>query len=180
MSRVKLKVKQVSILTCGLLMLSISAQAQLSDDPASLPFPDLNKKDPHRAVAISVQFNSATDVTVQDVVVTNTRYPGSVAAPPLILLELLDHNSQVIAEHNAWHPLWESQWDENEVESGNVLPSGPGLFLVPLSETLAAVRISDIELDQVLLTVDVLSAVTAYCTATKGTPICALHLDGFE
>ena len=168
-----------SILTCGL-FLSISAQAQLSDDPASLPFPDLNAKDPHRAVAISVHFNSATDVTVQDVVVANTRYPGSVGAPPLILLELLDHNGEVIAEHNAWHPLWENQWDENEVESGNDLPSGPGLFLVPLSETLTSVRISDIELDLVLLTVDVQSEVMASCAAMQGSPICALYLNGFE
>jgi len=165
--------------TCALLV-STSALAQLTDDPATLPLPDFNVNDPQRAVVISVHFNSAVDVQLNSVIVANTRYPGSVGDPPLILLELLDHQDNVIAKQNAWHPLWIRNWDLGGTESGDVLPAGPGTFFVPLSETLASVRISDIELGQVLLTVDVSAEVLAYCAATPATPISASFLSGFE
>jgi len=156
------------------------ASAQLSGDPAQIAFPDFLFDDPDRAVVISVLFNTGTDVELDNVLVANTRAKSSIGAPPLILLELLDKNEQLIAQQNAWHPLWVEDFDESGNASGFVEPSGNGTFYVPLSETLHSVRISDIQLDIELITVDVHTEVLAYCKLTPSTPICALFVSGFE
>ena len=67
----------------------------------------------------------APDVVVQDVSVANVAAPGAAGNPPLILLESLDDNGDVILARNAWSPLWENNWDDAGVESGQILPSGP-------------------------------------------------------
>ncbi len=159
----------------------LPAMAQLSDDPTTQPFPEFGVTDPQRAVVVKVQFNAATEVVLQDIIVANTRARMSLGAPALLVLEMLDQTGKVIATQNAWHPLWVRQWDEGgNTESGSVAASGPGTFYVPLSETLRAIRITDTELAQVLITVDVSAEVLAYCESTPNTPICALFLSGFE
>ena len=117
----------VSVLTLG----AGSAIAQLNADPTTLPLPDFSQPDPDRAVVISVQFNSATDMQLLDVFIANVRARGSLGNPPLLRLELLDEDGLVIREQNEWHPLWTREWDENELESSLVLLSGPGTFYVP-------------------------------------------------
>ena len=72
--------------------------AQLNVDPATQALPDFNLPDPGRAVVISLQFNSSTDVQLQNVIVANVRAKGSLGAPPLIRLELLDRNGAVRRE----------------------------------------------------------------------------------
>lgn len=146
--------------------------ADIAEDPSTLALPDYTTPSAARAVVISVMFNSATDVVVQGVSIANVAAPGAVANPPLILLETLDENGDVILARNAWNPLWETNWDDAGVESGQILPSGPGIFYVPLAGNLKSVRISDITLPQELLTVDVSTAVANYCTANPDTTIC--------
>jgi len=170
----------VKLLTVLLLLGTNAASAQLTGDPRQVPLPDFMFKDPNRAVVISVQFNTGTEVVLDNVMVANTPAKSSIGAPPLILLELLDKNGQVISEQNAWHPLWVEDWDEAGVASGLVEPSGKGTFYVPLSETLHSVRISDIRLAIELITVNVSTPVAEYCASTPSTPVCALFVSGFE
>lgn len=162
------------------LLYSGTCLAQLSSDPSSVPVPPAAFNDPHRAVVVRVQFDSATSVTPGEVSVARARARGSIANPSQLLLELLDHNDQVIREQFAHHPLWVRDIDEEGQESGVELSSGPAVFLVPLSETLRKVRITDLERDQALVTVDVSEPVLEYCRNTPQTPICALFLNGFE
>ena len=170
----------VKLFSVPLLLGASFVSAQLADDPTLVPLPDFMFKDPNRAVVVSVQFNSSTDVVLEHVLVANTAAKSSIGAPPLILLELLDKNGQVISEQNAWHPLWVEDRDEAGVASGHVELAGSGTFYVPLSETLHSVRISDIQLASELITVDVSTQVANYCAATPSTPVCALFLSGFE
>ena len=147
--------------------------AQLDADPASLPIPSIFEKDPGRAVVVTVMFNAATDVVLQNVTVANVRAPGAISAPPLIKLELRDQSGEMISEQNAWHPLWARDWGDDETtESGNVLPSGIGTFYVPLSEDLTSVRIRDIVRDMDLIEVDVEDEVSDYCTGHPVLVIC--------
>ena len=163
------------------LLSSFSVLAQLTGDPAGIPKPKYPYQDPHRAVVIHVNFNSATDVELLEVLVANTRARTAIGAPPQLLLELIDHNDQVIASQNDWHPLSQRQWDEaGETESGRMLETGEGTFYLPLSSSLRKVRVTDMELDQELMTVDVSQAVIDYCDANQKTPICVLFVDGFE
>jgi hypothetical protein len=110
---------------------------------------------------------------VQDVTIANVRAKGSVADPPLLMLELLDGNGAVLGEQHAWHPLWATDWDDTGTqEAGQTLASGTGTFYVPLSETLAAVRITDMVLAQELTTADVSTQVGEYCSAHPLSVIC--------
>ena len=164
-----------------LMLPCLSAFAQLTGSPADFAQPVYPYEDPHRAVVVRVNFNSATDVDLLEVLVANTRAKTSIGAPPLILLELIDHNDEVISSQNDWHPLWEHRWDEaHETESLAVLDSGEGTFYLPLSSSLRKVRITDLELDEELITVDVAQAVMEYCGANPTTTICVLFVDGFE
>jgi hypothetical protein len=157
---------------CALTLGSGSAVAQLNADPTTLPLPDFSLPDPDRAVVLSVQFNSATEMQLLDVAIANVRAPGSLGNPPLLKLELLDQNGVVIREQNEWHPLWTREWDDSGAESAPVLLSGPGTFFVPLVANLAAVRITDIESSQVLLTADVAQPVAVYCADNPAGPMC--------
>ena len=163
------------------LLSSTSVLAQLTDDPANIAQPVYPYQDPQRALVIRTQFNSATDVELLDVLVANTRARTAIGAPPQLLLELIDHTDQVIASRNDWHPLWESHWgDVDETEGGIEAETGEGTFYVPLSESLRKVRITDLELDQELITVDVSQAVVSYCQSNPTTRICVLFMDDFE
>ena len=175
-----INVKVVGLFAAFLLLGVGVASAQLSDDPRQVPLPDRMFNEPSRAVVVSVQFNSGTEVVLDHVLIANTAAKSSIGAPPLILLELLDNDGQVISEQNAWHPLWVEDWDETGVASAYVEPSGKGTFYVPLSETLHSVRISDIQLSIELITVDVSQQVENYCSSTPATPVCALFVSGFE
>ena len=172
----------LTILVCtgGLVFASGNAVAQLNTEPSALALPDFNLPDPDRAVVISVQFNNPTDVQLQNVIVANVRAKGSLGAPPLIKLELLDRTGAVIREQNDWHPLWVRESDIDGLESNLVMDSGPGTFYVPLSVNLVAVRITDVSLSQELITVDVSTYVDAYCAAKPLPEICILFHDGFE
>ena len=158
----------------------IESHAQLTEDPAALPWPDLFYPDPNRAVVISVTFNSPTDVVLDEVIVANTRARSSLGAPPLIRLELLDGNGAVIRQQNSWHPLWVRDLNEGDGEIGPLAESGPGTFYVPLDEDLRSVRITDIELGMELITVDVSGAVEAYCAQVPNPPLCSLFKSSFE
>jgi hypothetical protein len=155
-------------------------QAQLTDDPATLPWPDLSHEDPNRAVVISVTFNSPTNVVADDVIVSETRAKSFLGAPPLILIELLDQHGAVLAQQNAWHPLWVRDLNEDDGEFTPVTESGPGTFYVPLDEDLRSVRITDIELGMELITVDVSGPVEAYCAQMPQPALCSILKSSFE
>ena len=161
------------LVATSVLLLTPIAAAQLLDDPASLPIPDSSAEDHGRAVIISVQFNSPTDLALQNVKVSNVRAKGSMGDPELIRLESLNQNGELIGEQNSWHPLWVNDWDEaGEQETGDILTSGSGTFYIPLRGSLAGVRIIDVALNHELLTVDVSNQVALYCTANLDAPIC--------
>lgn len=156
------------------------ALAQLTEDPAALPWPDLTQVGPHRAVVVNVTFNTPTDVVVDDAVVSNTRAKSWLGAPPLILLELLDANENLIATQNAWHPLWVRDLNEGSGESTPENESGPGTFYVAFDEDLRSIRITDLELGVELITVDVSAVVEAYCAQMPNPALCSIMKSGFE
>jgi hypothetical protein len=166
---------------CLVLALTPTASGQLLDDPANLPVTLSDFFSSGRAVVVKVIFNSSTDVSLQGVLVSNTPARTSIGNPPMLLLELLDSNGQVLDSQHEWHPLLVSEWDESGTgENMQMEFSGEGVFYVPLSETLAAVRITDLDLGLELITVDVVQEVSAYCKARPNAEPCMLFGDGFE
>ena len=155
-----------------LLLLTAFPQAQPNTDPRTAPKPNSQIPDPERALIISVFFHSQTDVEVVDVQVANTRPRSYLGDPPLLLLELIDRDGNVIAQNNAMHPLWEFDRDIEGDESKQELPSGPGTFFVPLSGDLDSIRLSDQRLEEVLIEEPVRGVVTDYCDANPNSPIC--------
>jgi len=171
-------VRRVFLVT--LLWIAGDVWAQLEGDPAMMPQPDFSVPDHDRAVVVKVIFNSATDVVADGVIVSNRRARGSLGNPPLIQLEMLDANDNVIGEQFEWHPLWTTEWDDEGNESAPVDDSGTGTFYIPFDQDLVSVRINDVRRDIELVTVDVSSPVDAYCASVPMPVICSMLKDGFE
>jgi hypothetical protein len=132
-----------------LMVLAMSAAApawaQLIVDPAALPLPDSTEPDPARAVVVSVTFNSPTEVVTNMVMVANRGARSALGAPPLILLQLLDSNDNVIAEQDAWHPLEVRDLNEGDGESLEAVESGPGTFYVILRTEFRSHSVLDVQ-----------------------------------
>lgn len=168
------------MLLTTLWLLSGSVHAQLDGDPSMIPQPELFPVDHDRAVVVAVIFNSAIDVVADDVMISDTRAPGATGNPPLIMLEMLDDNANVIASQFEWHPLWTREWDDEGNESGPVDQSGTGTFYVPFDQDLDSVRIIDVRREMELITVDVSGPVDAYCASVPMPALCDLFKSGFE
>lgn len=175
-------IKEITLALALLLPLTTGQNvlADVTTDPSTLTLPDFTTEYAERAVVLSVMFNSPTNVVVQNVTVANVRAPGATANPPLLKLELVDQNNNIILTQNAWHPLWERNWDDSGNESGDVAASGSGTFYVPLSGNLKSVRISDIPLGAELVSVDVSTAVESYCAAHATSSICIVDHCPFD
>jgi len=160
----------------------IPALAQLTGDPTTYTQPDFTIPDPARAIVVTVMFNSATDVVLEEVLVSEQRSGGSSQNPPLILLEFLDQDDNIIGQQYEWHPLWSREWadDEDGSETGFIDESADGSFYFPFDERMTAVRISDAQEEMELLTVDVSTEVAEYCGQSPTPVLCMIFKDGFE
>ena len=162
-------------------LFAITAKAQLSEDPTTLPLPNYPYSDPDRALVIKVIFNSETDLELDELMVANTRAKSAIGAPAMLILETLNAGGDIISRRNSWHPLVFREWnDESDDESSRMLESGEGTFYVPLTSDAHSIRIIDPEGPTTLLLIDISAEVLAYCTANRGSPICSLFSDGFE
>jgi|GEM_PF-1738385 len=102
-------------------------------------------------------------------------------APPLLRIDLFDTGGQLVGQYHEWHPLLESgTFDQdpnmNLPEHGPAvwLKEGAGTFVVPFTPALETMQITDVELGQTLLTVDLLPAMEAFCATHADDADCDL------
>lgn len=150
------------------------------DDPSQEPIPAFEVPDSAQSIIVEVFFNSPTDVDVIETAVSEWPAAGRAGGPPLISVEVLDDSGGLLEAYNAWHPLWVEHGkegnDEEETEDPQqgfvVEQSGEGVFIFPFYPDAETVSITDIELGEELIEVDVHRTVVAYCVENGDDPGC--------
>jgi hypothetical protein len=100
--------------------------------------------------------------------------PGtSIADPAQIRLEYLDAGDQVIGQRNAWDPRWEFYETDESGEAQRTLDEAIGEFGFPFDSRIFSVRITDLQDELELLTIDVSSVVLQFCLDNPDDPNCA-------
>jgi hypothetical protein len=139
-------------------------------DPRIESIPEFVAPVLERGLALTVQFNNATDVEVVEAIVTDTDSPMHLGNPPLILVESLDGSRATLNQFNAWHPLWLHEQTEDGEENLTILTAGVGTFIAPFHPRTRSIRVSDVELGLELVTADVADVVIDFCAANPTEP----------
>ncbi|MEV0719739.1 hypothetical protein [Asanoa sp. NPDC050611] len=167
--------KIVLVAAAGLLL--IAGPAAFADptppppDPATIPLPVFDfDADPAKAVVARVTFDSRTQAHVESTTVTTSRARGHSGEPPILRLRLTDVDGAEVDRINAWSPLWRLDGGPNG--SKGVRSSGTGNFIVPFSPALAAMTVTDVRLNQEVVTVDLAAPIRTFCGANPGDPDC--------
>ncbi len=169
--------KNILSFLCSLLFLPVVLQAQLAEDPATLPIPDFRHEQYERAIALVVSVEAGEDgapaiVTVLDTVITSRRSGLTIANPPLISLSLYDAEGNMLSQHQDWNPLIERDLDEDGTETQSYVSQSTGTFFLPLTRELAKVGIRDLEAEVLLKEVDVKAIVDDYCESNSELVAC--------
>ncbi|GAA1857874.1 hypothetical protein [Asanoa iriomotensis] len=140
-------------------------------DPASIPPPVFDfDTDPAKAVVARVKFDSRTQAHVESTKVTTSRARGHSGEPSILRLRLTDVDGAEIEQINAWSPLWRLDGGPNGSKA--VRSSGTGNFIVPFSPALAAMTVTDVRLNQQVVTVDLAAPIRTFCAANPADPDC--------
>lgn len=147
-------------------------QGEPGGDPALEPIPTVEFPDSAQSIVFKVAFNSPTDVELIGAEVTNSPPPARIGGPPLISVEVFDGPGGLIEQFNEWHPLWVEHEDDNGQHEMTVENSGEGRFVVEFAPDIGTVRITDIQLDLVLIEIDAHQIVVDYCAINSDDPSC--------
>jgi hypothetical protein len=163
----------VAIVLVAFVVSALSAFAQTPDDPASAPIPTIEPFTSAESIVVQVVFNTPTDVEFALGTVSQAPPPALLDGPPLIKVEVFDVQGSLIQEFNEWHPLWIEAIDQSGDLEMIVEESGEGRFVIPFSADIGDVRITDLEMDQELISIDARQVVLDYCAATPSDAGCA-------
>lgn len=135
------------------------------------PVPDINYGGLLKTVLVEIDFASRTDLTLlpnSPLVIYGTA-PAHFGHAPLLRIDLFDTSDQLIRQFNHWHPLQKAgtleynQFQELVHDPTEWLDEATAQFLLPYSQDLAWMRIVDLELNETLITVDLLPAMLDFC-----------------
>ncbi|GIF63267.1 hypothetical protein Ais01nite_13020 [Asanoa ishikariensis] len=140
-------------------------------DPATIPVPVFDyDTDPAKALVARVRFDSRTQAHVLSTTVSTQRARGHSGEPPILRLRLTDVDGAELDRINAWSPLWRLDGGPNG--SKGIRPNGTGNFIVPFSPSLAAMTVTDVRLNQQVVTVDLAAPIRTFCKDNPADPDC--------
>lgn len=150
--------------SCGLLL--GRSEATPGGSPED-PVPEFEYETTDKYLAMNTVFESRTEMLVPTVKVNYGYAPMLEAQPPMLQVDMLTSAGLTFRRFNLWNPLLRLGTYDPEVQQ----PHGPAEWLdetestmfVPFAPELYAVRITDLELNQVLATVNVRPAIRAFC-----------------
>jgi hypothetical protein len=144
-----------------------------TSDPRSAPFPVLDSADPQKSVVVELRFDDRFDVTTESVRVVPERTRVRAGDPPLLQVDVMNLEGEVIETFNAWHPQWVFVEGEGGGESRIVEPGAVGSILCPFTAAAAEMRITDVAAATEVAVVDVLPGVHDFCRENPQDPDCA-------
>ena len=162
-----------ALLMAGVVLAGIGSAAYgQSNDPRSDPFPILDYGDPAKTIVVELRFDDRFDVTIQSVEVVPERTRGLAGDPPLLMVEVMDLDGEVVETFNAWHPQWVFVENAGGGESLIIQQGAVGRILCPFAPGLAEMRITDMAAEMEMASVDLLPAVHDFCRESSEDPDC--------
>lgn len=131
-------------------------------DPRTAPIPELDFGAQSKAVVVNLNFINRTDAELVSGLVSLGTPSTNIANPPLLRVQVFDYRGQLVDEFNSWHPLWAFTYEDGR-ESLRILPNATGEIIFPFQPELAAMTVSDIALDQEVVSVDLKPIIQDYC-----------------
>jgi hypothetical protein len=144
------------------------------NDPRQDPVPefDFPSQATSKSMTVRLDFNGREQVSVDsDEVVYGQSY-ARLGDPPLLRVKLIDDDGHIVEEYNAWHPLWESVWNDDGTESRIIRPTSTGTFVFPFSPKLKTMEVIDIALQKTVIIVDLKPAFFQFCANNPNDPDC--------
>ena len=153
------------------------ARSQGASDPSREEVPELDTHDSSMAVTVDVLFNSRTSVDLKtDPRIVESRARAHVGEPGILRIDAFDHQGDVIASYNSWHPMWTVTFDESGHEETIVLEGQVGEVLIPFSAQLATLGITDVAYGQQVFEVDLDDTFIEFCQANPNHEACVTDL----
>ena len=145
-------------------------------DPSKDPIGQVNLDDDELSILIELEFSRRTAVQATNVEVIPGRTRMNVGNPPLLRADLFDHYDKLVRSANYWHPLWQFYYNLAGDEVVFAQEQGSGQIIIPLLPELDQVSITDVALEQHILTVDLDPAIIEFCTENPSHPDCISDL----
>ena len=142
-------------------------------DPKTDPIPSLDFDTNEKTIVVNLYFFDSSTVSANSIEVIMGLAAGNVGAPPHLSSRLLDIEGNLIDQFYAWNPLLYSYYDSNGFDHVRLLPEGEGTIFFSFNSEVAMLEISDVEKDELLVSVDLVPSIHAYCRDNRSDPDCA-------
>ena len=140
------------------------------------PVPEFEWSTTYKVVSLSTIFTSRTEMEISSIGIRYANAPMPEGGPPMLQLELLDIGDFPYRRIQVWHPLLLLGTVDPEIGLAHGpakwLTGGQAVLHVPFSSQLAAIRITDLELGQVMGTVNLRPTVLKFCEEHPGDSEC--------
>ena len=148
------------------LLLNRSEPLYAAGSPAD-PVPEFDWSTTDKVVSLTTTFSSRTAMDVTAIDISYGHAPMPDGGPPMLQLEMLDVGDFTFRRTQVWHPLLRLGTVDPEIGLGHGpaewLNGGQTTLHIPFSPQLASIRFTDLELGQVLATIDVRPVVLKFC-----------------
>ena len=145
-------------------------------DPSKDPIGSVNLDDDEVSILIELDFDSRTQVEASLVEIVHGRTRATIGEPPLLRADMFDHFDKMVGSYDAWHPFWQFYENEAGEEVFGILEEGTGEMILPFVPELDQLTITDVALEQHILTVDLDPAIIEFCTDNPSHPDCVSDL----
>ena len=151
-----------------ILLIQPSVAISFPDDP----IPTLDFGESEKSIVVRLQFGDLLEAQMESVKVVPGPSHGWMGDPPLLRVKVLDLDSNVIKEFNAWHPLLSNYQDVSGNDRGFTLEEAPGNFPFPFSPDAATFTLTDVETQQEITSVDLIPSLHNFCRDNPDDPEC--------
>lgn len=136
------------------------------------PIPVLDFGESKKTIVVRLHFSGLLEAQMEAVKVVIGPSHGWKGDPPLLRVKVLDLESDVIREFNAWHPLWASYKDDLGNDRSFILEQAPGYFPFPFSADAATFTLTDVNTQQEIISVDLIPSLHDFCRNNPDDPDC--------
>jgi len=159
---------RASLVSLLILLAYVSSAGSQPVDP--IPVLDFGKS--QKSIAVGLRFMGPSTATLESVKVFFGRAHGRAGNPPLLGVQLLDLNTNVIGSFNAWNPRYVYVYDNEGRDSLMVLPEATGSIIFPFAPNIASMTVKDKESQSEVISVDVLPYSHDFCRKNPSDPDC--------
>ncbi len=143
-----------------------------NNDPRSDPFPMLDFADPQKSIVVELQFDDRFNANAETINVVRERTRVRAGDPPLLKVEVIDLDGEIVETFNAWHPQWVFVEDGVGGERRIIEPGAVGRIVAPFAPEAAEFRITDVPANMLVASVDLLPDIHDFCRQNRSDPDC--------